>query len=172
MTPEPNKPQCRRAHDRSEPPGHPAKTAASVCRAGPAVDLNLTLLLALLGYGNVLLETPWVVFAMTALGAWLGGELAVRNAAIQQYQDFAKVSNDLLWKLITGAVLLICTGSWRKFSSWASASSGEPCFRQHPIWRCSTRPSLLAARFAISNCPSSFLPGSRRAGCASTGFRS
>ena len=60
--------------------------------------LNLSLLLALLSYGNYLLEAPWGAFTIAALGAWLGGELALRDATLQRYRDFAKVSNDLLWE--------------------------------------------------------------------------
>ena len=83
----------------NHPATPPKQPPASAAAPGRLPMLNLALLLALLGYGNVLLEAPWLAFAIAALGAWLGGELAVRNAAIQRYQDFAKVSNDLLWEI-------------------------------------------------------------------------
>ena len=79
------------------PPEQPPRFAALGTMRRWSI-LNLSLLLALLGYGNYLLAAPWGAFAIAALGAWLGGELALRNAAIQRYRDFAKVSNDLLWE--------------------------------------------------------------------------
>ena len=82
------------------PANRPASppTAAAPGKTRRAAILNLTLLLGLLGYGNYLLDSPWAALALAALGAWLGGELAFRNANLQRYRDFAKTSNDLLWE--------------------------------------------------------------------------
>lgn len=78
------------------PESPPTSVAAGKTRR--VAMLNLTLLLALFGYGNYLLASPWAALTLATLGLLLGGELALCRTNLQQYRDFAKVSNDLLWE--------------------------------------------------------------------------
>jgi diguanylate cyclase (GGDEF)-like protein/PAS domain S-box-containing protein len=78
-------------------PATPATSAASG-KTRRVVILNLTVLLGLFGYGNYLLESPWLALTLITLGLLLGGELAARTATLQRYRDFARISNDLLWE--------------------------------------------------------------------------
>ncbi len=90
-------------------------TAAAPGNTRRAAILNLTLLLVLLGYGNYLLDSPWAALALAALGAWLGGELALRTATLQQYRDFARVSNDLLWETDARGCFTVLNGILAQF---------------------------------------------------------
>jgi diguanylate cyclase (GGDEF)-like protein/PAS domain S-box-containing protein len=80
------------------PTNRPATPPTAAGKTRRAAILNLSLLLALFGYGNYLLESPWVALTLITLGLLLGGELAARTATLQRYRDFAKVSSDLRWE--------------------------------------------------------------------------
>lgn len=62
------------------------------------LDFGMVVLVSWLNPGKAALELQLVMVAMALVGLWLGGAVASRNLHRVRNQDFATVSNDLLWE--------------------------------------------------------------------------
>jgi diguanylate cyclase (GGDEF)-like protein/PAS domain S-box-containing protein len=63
------------------------------------LDTGLVILVALTRQGDLALQYQLVMIAIALVGLSLGAAVQARNQMIARYQDFAQVSNDLLWEI-------------------------------------------------------------------------
>ncbi len=78
------------------------------------LDSGLALLLMLFNPSDNTLHYQWVMIAIVLTGLLLGGAVEARNRLIMRYQDFASVSNDLLWEIDAKGRLVEASGRLAK----------------------------------------------------------
>jgi diguanylate cyclase (GGDEF)-like protein/PAS domain S-box-containing protein len=63
------------------------------------LDTGLVIMIALTRQGDLAQQYQMVMIAISLVGLALGAAVQARNQMISRYQDFARVSNDLLWEI-------------------------------------------------------------------------
>lgn len=74
------------------------------------LDSGLVVLVSWLHQGELALQYQLVMMSIALVGLWLGGAVESRNRYLVRNQDFATVSNDLLWETDGRGILLSLEG--------------------------------------------------------------
>ena len=94
------------------------------------LDGGLTLIIALSNQREMAAQYQLVMIAIALVGLWLGGVAESHHRVMQRQQDFARVSNDLLWETDSRGRLLNISGrlaqelALSSGQSWRSLLSG------------------------------------------------
>jgi diguanylate cyclase (GGDEF)-like protein/PAS domain S-box-containing protein len=87
------------------------------------LDSGLVVLVASLHQGESALQYQLVMVAIALVGLWLGGAIDSRNRHMDRNQDFASVSNDLLWETDGKGVLVSLEGRLARHFSLSPGQS-------------------------------------------------
>jgi diguanylate cyclase (GGDEF)-like protein/PAS domain S-box-containing protein len=74
------------------------------------LDSGMVLIMAMFEQRELVLQYQLVMIAIALMGLWLGVTVEARNRLTIRYQDFASVSNDLLWETDKEGRLLNVSG--------------------------------------------------------------
>ena len=86
------------------------------------LDVGLVILIAVFGQQGQAFQYQIVMVSVSLVGLWLGGVVEARNRVLAQYRDFASVSNDLLWEVDRGGILVNASG---QLASYAEIRPGK-----------------------------------------------
>lgn len=75
------------------------------------LDTGLVILIALTHQADLAQQYQMVMVAISLVGLALGAAVQARNQMIARYQDFARVSNDLLWEINSAGELTEFSGT-------------------------------------------------------------
>jgi diguanylate cyclase (GGDEF)-like protein/PAS domain S-box-containing protein len=84
------------------------------------LDTGLVILIALTRQGDLAQQYQMVMIAISLVGLALGAAVQARNQMIARYQDFARVSNDLLWEINSAGELTQFSGTLANLISGAA----------------------------------------------------
>lgn len=112
--------------------------------AALVLDTGLVVLIALTHQGALALQYQLVMIVIALVGLWLGAAVQARNQMIARYQDFARVSNDLLWEVNPAGELTEFSGT---LANLISGSVNQPW--QSLLASCA-QPNLPALMTALS----------------------
>lgn len=95
------------------------------------LDCGLALLIEWFNPGGDALQNQWIMIVIALIGLLLGGTVEARDRLFVRYQDFAKVSNDLLWEIDADGCLREASGRLAEYVTltlgqhWRSLLGGE-----------------------------------------------
>lgn len=92
------------------------------------LDGGLTLIIALSNQRDMAAQYQLVMIAIALVGLWLGGVAQSHHRVMQRQQDFAKISNDLLWETDSQGRLLSISGRLAQELALSSGQSWNALF--------------------------------------------